>query len=251
MIYVDNRAGSVELIAPLLKEGLPVESTRLDFGDLMWEGRGEGGKPVTIGVEFKQLGELVGALRSQRLQGYQLMGMRGGPKPVFDHAYLLIEGDLLYGPEGGLLRRKGKRSLVPLPGQMGVSELLKRINVLHLCGGLNPIWTVCRKDTLQAIGALYHTWTDTDLDKHKSHLGIYNAPSLIPISDFRRAVYAWPGVGMRASLAIEQHFGGSLKRAVNASIETWAEIKTTDDQGNQRRLGTKVAFQIITFLNGK
>ncbi len=251
MIYVDDRAGSKELIAPLLKEGLPVESTRLDFGDLMWEGRGEGGKPVTIGVEFKQLGELVGSLRSQRLQGYQLHGMRDGPKPVFDFAYLLIEGELLYGTDGGLLRRKGKRAFAPMAGSMSVSELFKRVFVLHLRGGLNPWWSSCRRDTLQAISALYHTWTDTDLDKHKSHLGIYNAPSLIPISDCRRCLYTFPGIGMRASLAVEQHFGGSLKRAVNASIETWAEIRTTDDSGNQRRLGTKIASQIVTFLNGK
>ena len=247
MIFVDYRQGSHELVAPLKKAGLPVDEVTLPFGDLFFDGRGEGGKVVTVGVEFKKLEEFVAAMRSQRLTGYQLKGMR----PAFDYSYLMIEGELLYGAEGGLLLRKGKRQFKPMPGQMGVSELLKRIYVLHLCGGLNPIWTQNRADTLQAIGALYHTWTDTDLDKHKSHLGIYNAPSIIPVSDFRRAVYAWPGIGMRASLAVEQQFAGSLKRAVNASRETWADIQTIDDKGKPRRIGTKIASQIIDFLNGK
>src|SRR6266446_2939294 len=122
MIFVDYRQGSHELVAPLQALGLPVEETTLEFGDVAFEGRGEGGKPVSIGIEFKKLGELVQALRTQRLQGYQLKGMR----KAFDYSYLFVEGELLYGDAGGLLRRKGKRALVPLPGQMSVSELLKR-----------------------------------------------------------------------------------------------------------------------------
>ena len=241
MLFVDYRAGSKELVAPLQAMGLPVEETTLDFSDVCFEGRGEGGKPVSIGIEFKKLPELVQSLRTQRFQGYQLKGMR----TTFDYSYLFIEGELLYDAEGGLLRRAGKRSFRPLPGQMSVSELLKRLHVLHLRGGVNPWWSVSRKDILQGIAALYHTWHDTDLDKHKSHLGIYNAPSLLPVSSFRRTVYTFPGVGMRASLAVEKHFGGSLKRAVTAPIAEWAEIQTEDDKGNLRRLGTKVASQIV------
>ncbi len=244
MIYIDYRAGSKELIAPLLKEGLPVEETTLEFGDLMWEGRGEGGKPVTIGVEFKQLGELVASLRSQRLQGYQLKGMRN----IYDYSYLLYEGELLYDHTGGLLRRKGKRAYTSLPGQMGVSELLKRLYVLHLRGGLNPIYTVTRGDTLQAISALYHTWNDQDLDKHKSHLGIYVALSLIPVSALRRTLSTFPHIGFRMSLAVERQFG-SLSKAVKATPEQWAEILSIDDKGKQRRLGMKAALDIQGFLN--
>ncbi len=248
MIFVDYRQGSHELVAPLQALGLPVEETTLEFGDVAFEGRGEGGKPVSIGIEFKKLGELVQALRTQRLQGYQLKGMR----KAFDYSYLFVEGELLYDTKGGLLRRKGKgRVFTPLAGQMSVAEIWKRIYVLHLRGGLNPVWTVNRGDTLQAISALYHTWVDTDLDAHKSHLGIYNAPSLVPISEFRRAVSAWPSVGYRTSLAIEKQFGGSLKRAVNASVGTWANIQTVDDKGKARKIGMKVALQIHTFLNGQ
>jgi ERCC4-type nuclease len=246
MIFVDSRAGSCELVEPLRRLGVEVEETRLDYGDLMFEGRGEKGAPVLIGIEFKKLGELVQALRTERLQGYQMVGMRD----TYRYSYLFIEGELLY-DRGGMLLQKRRRSTRPMPGQMSVLELLKRKNVLHLCGGLTPTWTTCRKDTLQEIIALYRVWTDKDLDKHKSHIAAYEAPSLIPVSGFRRTLKTFPHVGMRASLAAEKHFKGSLVRAVSAGITEWADIETKDEKGHVRRLGTKVAAQIVEFTGSR
>jgi ERCC4-type nuclease len=246
MIFVDYRAGSKELIEPLRKLGVEVEKTTLDYGDLMWEGRGEKGAPVLVGVEFKQLRELVQALRSERLQGYQMKGMRD----TYKYSYLMVEDPLMYDRGGMLLRRAGRHRLAPMAGQMTVQELLKRKNVLHLCGGLNPIFTQCRKDSLQEILALYRTWTDVDLDKHKSHIAAYEAPSLITISDVRRTLKTLPHIGNRASLAVEQHFGGNLARALNAHLDEWAGIMIVDDKGKQRRLGLKVAQAIVEYCHG-
>lgn len=248
MLFVDDRAGSCELVEPLRKFGVPVESTRLDYGDVAFEGRGEKGASVLIGVEFKQLRELVQALRTERLQGYQLPGMRD----TYQHSYLFIEGELEY-DRGGLLlvKKHGARfgRSAPMPGQMTVNELLKRIYVLHLCGGLNPWYTTTRKDTLQSLVALYHCWTDTDLDKHKSHIAAYEAPSIISISSFRRTVKTFPGVGLRSSLAVEMQFSGNLVAAVTASVETWAGILIIDEKGKPRRLGTKVAQSIYDYCH--
>lgn len=246
MIFVDYREGSKDLIEPLRKLGLEVEKTTLEFGDLMWEGRGEKGLPVLVGVEFKQLRELVQSLRSERLQGYQMKGMRD----TYKYSYLMVEDELQYDRGGMLLRRAGRHRLAPMPGQMTVQELLKRKNVLHLCGGLNPIFTQCRKDSLQEIMALYRTWTDTDLDKHKSHIAAYQAPSLINISDFRRTVKTFPHIGNRASLMVEMYFCGDLSRATAASVDEWASIETTDDKGKVRRLGLKVAQDIHEYCHG-
>ncbi len=251
MLFVDDRAGSKELAEPLRKLGVPVETTRLDFGDVMWEGRGEGGTPVLIGVEFKQLRELVQALRTERLQGYQMLGMR----ETYKYSYLLVEGGLHYDKQGRLLTRAYKRSRFnthpPLmPGQMSVQELLKRKHVLHLCGGLNPVFTANRSDTLQEIIALYHCWTDQDLDKHKSHIAAYQAPSLIAISDFRRTVKTFPHIGNRASAIVEAYFVGNLARATAASVDEWASLETTDDSGRSRRLGLKVAQDIYDYCHG-
>lgn len=253
MLFVDNRSGSKELVKPLVEMGLPVESTVLDAADLYFEGRGVRGAPLSIGIEFKQLGELVQALRSERLQGYQMLKMRA----TYAHSYLFIEGELLFDKQGKLQRRsKFTKSVVPLEGQMTVGELYKRIQVLHLCGGLNPWWTQTRKDTLQSIAALYHTWTDTNLDQHKSHLAIYQAPTLVPISPFRKAIKAWPHVGFKLSKAAEDKFKnketglGSVARASSASAEEWADLFAINDKGQHKRIGLKVAEQIVAFCRG-
>lgn len=245
MLLVDNRAGSKELVAPLQKLGLDVEATHLDFGDVAFEGKGRKGKTVTIGIEFKVLPELVTALRTERLQGFQLPGMRD----AYDYSYLLVEGELLYDKTGALQQRK-RFNPTPLPGRMTVGELLKRKHVLHLCGGLNPIFTMCRRDTLQEILALYRVWTDQALDRHKSHLAIYEAPPLLPISPERRTLKTLPHVGMRASLAVAQHFQNDLGRAFMAGVDEWAGIEIKDDKGKVRRLGLRVAEDIVAYCRG-
>lgn len=249
MIYVDPRAGSRELVTPLRRMGLVVDDTdQLAFGDLEWVGRGNRGRAVSVGVEFKTLREFVQALRTQRLTGYQMRGMR----ERCDYNYLLIEGELLYDARGCLLRRSGSRHRpVPLEGQMTVGELLKRVQVLHLCGGLNPLLTVTRADTLQTLHALYHVWTDTDLDQHRSHLGLYTAPPLLPVSAFRASVATFPGVGYRTSAAVEKAFHGSLQAATGASAEEWATIPVTGEDGKPRRFGIRRAEAVVAYCRGK
>ena len=219
MLLVDYRAGSAELLAPLRKMGLPAESGDIP-ADLAWEGRGEKGTPVMVGVEFKKLGELVQSLRTQRLQGHQLLKMREN----FQFCYLLIEGELHYDAKGILLKRVGRRTFKPLPGHMSVLELLKRLMVLHLRGGLNLLLARTRQDALQWIDALYRVWTDKDLDQHDSHIAIYQAPTLAPVSEFRAFISRIDGISLRKSLSIEKHFCGSISRAVNAPMAEWMQI---------------------------
>ena len=219
MLLVDYRVGSAELLAPLRKMGLPAESGDIP-ADLAWEGRGEKGVPVMVGVEFKKLGELVQSLRTQRLQGHQLLKMRDN----FQFCYLLIEGELRYDKAGKLLKRCGPRQFRPLPGAMAVQELLKRVHVLHLRGGLTPIWVRNRSDTLVQLAALYRVWTDKDLDQHDSHIAIYQAPALAPISEFRGFFSRIAGLGIRKTLPVEKHFHGSIRRAVNAPRSEWLKV---------------------------
>lgn len=246
MLLVDYREGSHDLVAPLKRMGLDVEETTLEFGDISFVGRGNKGKAVSIGIEFKKLGEYVGSLRSNRLCGHQLIGMRD----TYDYCWLLVEGELLHDHKGGLQRHAGKRKLKPLPGSMGISEYLKRTIVGHLCGGLNPWHTQDRANSLKFIEALYRTWTDVDLDQHRSHLAIYQAPTLIPVSKTREAFNAWDHIGYTISKAVEDKFG-CVRKAANASVEEWAAITTTDRNGGKRKLGMKDATKIVAFLRGE
>ena len=230
MLFVDYRAGSKELIAPLRKLGLEVEKTTLDFADVAFEGRGEKGEKVFVGIEFKRIEELVTALRTQRLQGHQLIGMRD----MYKFSYLLYEGELLYDKAGALQQRKkgrfGKSWLTPMPGQMTVNELLKRINVLHLCGGLTLIHTQDREHTLQAILALYRTWTDKNLDDHKSHLAFYEAPPLgfIKPSPAARLAHTIDGIGWDKAKKAATVFKTPAAMCL-ATVKDWKRVEGIGD----------------------
>lgn len=239
-IAVDYRRGSHELVAPLEAMGYDVAETELPFGDIAFTGRGEAGAAVEVGVEFKKLEEFIGSMNTARLQGHQLLGMQ----TAFEFRYLLIEGELFYNKRGQLLKRVGRQEFVPIPGKMGIYELMKRVHVLHLRGGLNPLWARNRRDTLMQLDVLYKVWTDKALDEHTSHLAIYQPPALIPISQFRQTVSTLPGIALRVSLAVERAFDASLRRAFNAGLQQWANIEVIDRKGNSKRLGPKVAERI-------
>lgn len=245
MIWLDYREGSKELLAPLRKVGLPAEITTLDFGDIAFEGQGPEGLTSYIGVEYKKIGEFVQSIRSERLTGHQLLGMRD----IYTYCWLLIEGEVLFDKQGRLLRRVGRRDFRPLGGAMGISELFKRELGLHLRGGLTPIRTRTLAESIYWIEALYRSWTDVAWDDHTSHLGIYRAPSLIPLSDVATAISAWPGIGSRVARAAEKRFK-TIGSAATASVSEWADLTTVAKDGKARRLGDAKAKKIVNFLKG-
>lgn len=251
MLFVDPREGSKELAKPLRLRGLEIVDDEQIDADIEFEGRGESGELVKIGIEVKKLSDLIASLRTQRLQGVQLPRMRGaqeGAKPKYDFAYLLVLYDeLVYDARGTLMRRAGRRQFRPIAGHMTVSEMFKRVNVLHLQGGLNPMWCRSQRDAIRWIEALYHTWTDVDLDKHKSHLGIYNPPPLVPLSKFQTHLLGghYPGVGKVVAAAAEKRFKGSMKAAVNATVTDWAALETKDSKGRSKRFGSKHAQALV------
>ena len=249
-LFVDTQAGSKELIEPLKRLRLDVVPTRLDSGDLMFEGRGVKGAPVLVGIEYKKLSELVESFRTERLQGFQVPRMR----ETYQWSYLFIEGSLLYNAKGRLCAWKnyrGHRQLVPCHGQMTVGELLRRLYVLHLCAGVVPWWTRDQRDTLQSISALYHTWTDVDLDEHKSHLALYVPPAPFGASRQRITLSTFPDVGKQFSRVAEKTFQRSIAAASTAPIEEWAALTATARNGSTRRLGMKAAQRIVNFCHGQ
>jgi hypothetical protein len=171
-------------------------------------------------------------------------------RTTYDYSWLLIEGELLYDRRGVLQRRAGRKTVAPIPGGVTVGELFKRLLVLQLQGGLNPWIAPTRHDALQWIVALYRTWTDCDLDEHRSHLGLYRAPQLEGLSPFRQiAIQHFPGVGVGNSAAIEEAFGGSLTAACLAPPARWAQIPITDAKGRSRKLGLSTIQKIKDVLD--
>ena len=249
MIQIDPRAGSKDLVAPLLAVGLPVEKGHLEFGDLAFLGRGEAGAEVFIGIEHKKLPDLVQSLGDDRLAGHQLPGLVQN----YDRPYLIIEGEFeVDSNDRVLVPTRIRDRLAPLKGCMPASVLDQRVLTLETRGGLRVRWTRTQKETVRYVSGLYRFWTDRDIDEHRSHLAIH-APDLdsalrIPRTLFQEMVAPVPDIGLKTGAAVEKAFAGSLGRALLAGADEWAEVVTRSAKGKLRRLGPSKANRIAEVM---
>lgn len=241
MILVDYREDSKNkakhstgLWDSLKPTSLPLEQAKLDFGDLMFLGRGPEGKDVTVGIEFKKIRDLLQSVRSGRYQGHQLLGMQS-----YDFRYLLVEGEYRSDNSGLVALRAGRSLWKPAPGRMSSAELAKTIIGLPLRAGTLVWETRSRADTVAWITNLYRSFTDKPWDDHTSHIAIYRPPTLAPISDKRITFSTLPGIGTKTSLLVEKHFRGNIRRAAKASLHEWGKIEG---------VGLKTAERIIQYL---
>lgn len=245
MILVDERVGSRELQAPLEAIGAPVELTHLEFADVAFMGRGTGGVSVFVGIELKKIHDFVDSLNSDRLCGHQLPGLLAN----YDRTWLLIEGDYKTDMLGRVVANHGG-SHRPIPGAPNGAVLNQRIINLAVRGGLQTWHCTTRRDTIQFIYALYRYWTDKEMDEHKSHLAIYNPDVDSRLfaggaSQFVRTIATLPGVKGARAAAAERFFGGSIRAAINAAADVWANLTTVDDKGKARRIGESAAAKIV------
>lgn len=257
-LLIDAATGSCDLVEPLRRAGLPVVKTHLDYGDVVFSGRGEGGVPLYIGIELKKIGEFVESLRSKRFQGHQLLGL----VKDFDRRYLIIEGDYHHDTQGRAVVFRGAGKPKPLPGAQSAVALEQEILNIQTRGGCWVRHTTGRRNTLRFIEAVYRYWTDKTLDEHKSHMADY-APDLdkgllTPTSDFRRVCHVLlPGIGLATSKAVEQRCtvngSPSIRKMLSLSAGDWAAIETVtkgkDGQEKRRRLGESRATQIMGTLD--
>jgi ERCC4-type nuclease len=240
------------LVKPLRDLGLQVDDTcYLDYGDIAFMGRGEGGKEVYIGIEHKKISDFIQSfVTTTRGAGHQLPGL----VTHYDRAWLIIEGEWSHDEHGRASAWRGRGQRAPLRGAPPAAELERRIITLETRGGVKVRQCPSRRDTLRFLFALYTFWTDKALDEHKSHLAIHN-PDLdrtltVEVSDFRGAIARLPGVGYRVSAAIEQRCWdadkgeGSFEQLMRLSVADLAEIATLDDHGKERRLGTSRATKL-------
>jgi hypothetical protein len=127
----------------------------------------------------------------------------------------------------------------------------KRLYTLTLTWGLHVEYCEDRQETLDVLSNLYHWWTDVAMDEHKSQLIEHNPMAWLKISDFREVVRRFPDIGVKASLGVEQHFGGSLRAAVNADVAQWAAVQVPQAGGKVKRLGHTVAERVVKFCRGE
>lgn len=254
MVLVDKREHEKhpEIKRALLKTGLTVDVTVLDFGDVAFTGRGVNDVPVFVGVELKRLttSDAVDSIRSGRLADHQLQGMVGA-HGIYDYGFLIIEGQYRADRAGKLLvfQRTGWR---PAHGSMPVSMLEKSLLTYRFAYPKLTVWTTNRpEDTTAFLVNLYRWFTDKPMDAHTSALASHEPQGILPISDFRATLQVrCPGMGRAMSKAAEQRFGGSLRRAALAPAQDWATVAATDRKGKTKRLGLKRGTEIEAFWRG-
>jgi ERCC4-type nuclease len=250
VVYLDDRIGSKELERYFSPYDVPVESTRLEFGDACWVGKGPEGDCM-IGLERKRITDMVQSMRERRLSGKQLPGLM----TTYDFNYLVVEGYFRPGNRGELEERRGKG----IWRSMGLSyrELDNHLSTLELKCGVIVRRTATPQETVALIVNLFKWW-EKDWKKHKSHQQIYapvptslcsigsrKAHFRSPEEEIRRlygedAVLVWkmaaqlPGLDSKAEL-VARHFR-TLRKFTRAKADDWIKI-----DGIGKKLATNYA----------
>lgn len=251
IIFVDRATGSKSLIPLLKAKGLPVMDAHLGDADIEFVGRGVKGEPVRIGIEMKRLSELTSDW--ERFAGEQVPKLQN-----YDHKWLVFEGEWQQNKRGLLLKRTGRMSFRPLHGDANAARLRKKLITLEMCAGLHVqhinghgregSWSV---EAVRFVHDLYRWWTDDDQDEHKSHIVNYQAQGLIPLSKYEHTFASMPGLSSKRAKPVAKRFKNSVALASTASVEEWAEITVIGDDKKPRRIGVKLAEDIVKFLHGE
>jgi len=258
-LRIDDRTGSRELAKYFLDYGITPKVTRLEFGDLAFNGQGPSGE-CAIAVERKQIDDLVASIQSKRLSGHQIPGMIEN----YDYSYVLVEGIWKAGKSGELM-------VMGHGGRWAARETPTRAINNYLMGltlraGVIVWRTSSPEETVSFIVDQVRMW-EKEWHEHKSHEGVY-APAMSNgagrhgffnnlhprrVTVRERIALQLPGMDDRAKF-VEGWFA-SAKEMCSAGPETWANKvwKTRGrhgQAGKERRLGKAAAEKIVEALRG-
>lgn len=261
-IYIDDRAGSADL-APLLRaRGLPVVLTRMDYGDVAWQGVGSGGEPVSVGVEVKGLHDVLKCICDGRFAGHQLPGL----VQAYDQAWLLVEGLWRANSTTGILEYRQRRGSW-CEATVGTRRFLWTDLATWLCtaetkGGIRSVRVSDWNEGTLWLSALYSWWMK-GWDEHKSHLAFHDGTRhgtpfkrdratqmVMSLSDkalltrptlCRMLAAQLPGVGWQKSAGLASRFR-TAEELVSASPKELMEVDG---------IGTKLAQGIYESLRSK
>jgi ERCC4-type nuclease len=175
MIYVDSRAGSKELAPLLASRGLPVNLTRMDFADVAFLGTGPDGEPVSVGVEVKQIRDVLQCICDGRFAGHQLPGL----VQAYDQVWLLVEGLWRANAKTGMLEYRKKRGewAECSVGQRRFMyrDLVSWMLTIEIKGGIRSVIVSEWNEATTWLSALYGWWTTNGgWESHKSHLAFHD-----------------------------------------------------------------------------
>lgn len=260
----------------------------LSSGDVSFTGQGANG-PLAIGIEVKEVTELLSALVTGRLQDTQMGGMLqdyddGGRWILYYGRYRKspIDGSFQIYREGSPQRRAGWYT-VNLNGRQ--QDPHSTLESFLCCSAREAGFDVVRVENIieaaQWLGTLYHTWS-RPYHSHKS-MKVFDKSSDIRsrmrrenvksgkvykvghkgetvnyqmdteqkrLMDRAAVFHQFPNLGYERAVTAARHFK-SVRQGVNASAEEWANLEIIVKGKVERvvKLGRSVAENIVKFLS--
>ena len=252
-LWVDPRDGSgffeTEMRTALWKlrgEGVTVKSKRMDAGDLAFLGNGweegeEGLGSVMVGVEFKNLKDLIGSLESGRMMD-QVRRML----ETYDVSWLLVEGIWRCGGNGELEEYAGGGIWVPFYAGRRRVEWTYLEGSLHALteetgGRLRVKVSASREQTLRWIYLVWRWW-GKKWEEHKMFES-YFAPTEGPVLATRpdlvwQMAALFPGVQGKGK-EVSKRFATVrewMRWAGEAREKDWVEVLRGKDGKAYRKL---------------
>ena len=253
-LCVDDRVGSVELAGPLRKLGLPVQVERMSAGDFVFQSEGEGGEPVTVGIERKRLDDALTCIRSRRWADEQLPKMRDACGVVV----LVIEGIWQQGEDGRLevwRRPEGRKGgwYDPASGPRMASELRTFALTQQFKAGVHVVFSSKPTVTCEWIRSCYHWWNGAGgYDRHHSHGGGVYLPreTIGRLSRVGKMACGIDGIGPTLAVYVQEAFATPYE-AVTAGLSRWAQIEAVTKKGKRFKLGAARALRAVEWARGQ
>ncbi len=230
----------------------------LASADVCVVGLGPGDRPLTFAIEVKTVEELLGSADTGRLQSqvYAMLEDDG-----YDSCWLLIYGIYRENAHTGLLETRtwdreherwkwepyapgGKKPILYSKLRRMLMELSAHgVNYDCVPGtGASGLGAVARW-----IGDLYALWSKP----YEDHglLKAFDKSRRFPLPQKRNSrkhrcaevANCFDELGIKRAMALAEHFGGSVRRMVNAGVDEWAEVTFQSAKGRRMRIGPSIA----------
>lgn len=241
LLTIDDRAGSKELFAPLSKmiDGErwvthpkpALVLGRLPYGDIAFDGQGPDGVTLSIGMEHKDISDLLQCMETRRLTDHQLPGMVN----TYNVAYLVIEGEWSSDEHGNLNLSAWQTRSARGWSYEAVANFLSSISERPAV----RVWQARdRRDSCRFILGRYKSW-QKPYDDHTSHLPLTGVDLFGGAVSLRQPMLVWrvagqlPRIGGKKLADVVRRFP-TTRQLVLAGPEAWKGLKGLADDSIRR-----------------
>lgn len=248
MILVDERVGSRELLQGLRGLGIDADLAGKLDADFQFTGEGPTGA-ILVGIERKEIQDLLNSKRDHRLAGHQL----GPMTDAYDRVYVIVEGYWRRGRGTGLVETRNGSGWSAARGRVYYAEIVHFLSRLEEYAEIRVGRTGDEEETVGLIAGLYTEWQEPYEERRRKIQVVYApGPDTRERRGHRASVFRrkatlkekWaaqlPGVDSRA-IEVARQFK-SAREMADADVERWLEIEGL-------RIGRKTAENIVEAVN--